>query len=201
MTPSPTLLHTTHWERYDRHVVRHSRLIPTLALLLLASTAGTWAQRLPITTYTTADGLLGDRIRRVVRDSRGYLWICQRRGLSRFDGERFTSYGPEQGLPEAAINDLLESSDGTYLLATGDGLYRFDPLASERLFARLATGETSEPWLARLAEDGEGRVWAGTDAGLQHLEFVGNRVYVGRASAVTNPIRQPKTTLSSTYCW
>jgi ligand-binding sensor domain-containing protein/two-component sensor histidine kinase len=163
--------------------VRRGRIIPTLVLLLLASTASAWAQRLPITAYTTADGLLGDRIRQIVRDSRGYLWICQRRGLSRFDGQRFKSYGPEHGLPEAAVSDLLETSDGTYLLATGEGVYRFDPLASEGLFARLATGETTEPWLNSLAEDSEGRLWAGTDAGLHRLELVGDRVRWTRAGS------------------
>jgi ligand-binding sensor domain-containing protein/two-component sensor histidine kinase len=156
--------------------VRHSRLTPTLVLLLLASTAGTLAQRLPITTYTTADGLLSDRIQRIVRDSRGYLWICQRRGLSRFDGQRFKSYGPEHGLPEAVVTDLFETSDGTYLLATGDGLYRFAPIGSERLFVRLAVDEKREPRFVALAEDSEGRLWAGTDAGLRRFELDGDRV-------------------------
>jgi hypothetical protein len=39
-----------------------------------------------------------------VRDSRGFLWFCTREGLSRFLGYTFTTYGTEQGLPNALIS-------------------------------------------------------------------------------------------------
>jgi ligand-binding sensor domain-containing protein len=47
------------------------------------------AERLPIKTYTTADGLPHSSIHRIVRDSRGFLWFCTGDGLSRFDGLLF----------------------------------------------------------------------------------------------------------------
>src|SRR6266581_5177733 len=72
------------------------------------------AERLPIKTYTTADGLARDQASRIVRDSRGLLWFCTVEGLSRFDGYRFTSYGREDGLPHADISDILEDRQGGY---------------------------------------------------------------------------------------
>jgi len=33
------------------------------------------AERLPIKTYTTADGLSQDSVNRIVRDSRGFPWF------------------------------------------------------------------------------------------------------------------------------
>lgn len=44
------------------------------------------AERLPIKIYTPADGLAHEQIKRIVRDSRGFLWFCTADGLSRFDG-------------------------------------------------------------------------------------------------------------------
>jgi ligand-binding sensor domain-containing protein len=70
------------------------------------------ADRLPVKTYTTADGLVSNRISRIVRDSRGYLWFCTENGLSRFDGSRFINYTFEQGLPDDEVNDLLETRGG-----------------------------------------------------------------------------------------
>ena len=44
------------------------------------------AERLPIKTYTVADGLAHNEVNKIVRDSRGFLWFCTADGLSRFDG-------------------------------------------------------------------------------------------------------------------
>src|SRR5213593_2154527 len=72
------------------------------------------AEHLPIRTYTIADGLPGDQINRIVRDSRGFLWFCTQEGLSRFDGYRFTNYATDQGLPNPRVLDLLETRSGVY---------------------------------------------------------------------------------------
>ena len=55
------------------------------------------------------------QIHRIVRDSRGYLWFCTREGLSRFDGHGFTTYGIDEGLPSAVINDLDRNEGGNLL--------------------------------------------------------------------------------------
>ena len=50
------------------------------------------AERLPIKTYTVADGLLRDSVQKIKQDSRGFLWFCTAEGVSRFDGESFTNF-------------------------------------------------------------------------------------------------------------
>ena len=85
------------------------------------------AERLPIKTYTTADGLAHNNINRIVRDSRGFLWFCTAEGLSRFDGYTFTNYTTDQGLPQRNITDFLETRGGQFWLSTNAGLVRFDP--------------------------------------------------------------------------
>jgi len=49
------------------------------------------AELLPIRSYNTSDGLAGDRINKIVVDSRGFVWFGTPEGLSRFDGHRFVS--------------------------------------------------------------------------------------------------------------
>ena len=99
-----------------------------LLTLFLAAPTAVLAERLPIKTYTTADGLPRDQIMRIVRDSHGFLWFCTPDGLSRFDGYTFTNYGVEQGLPHPTINDLLETRSGVYWVATnGGGVCRLNP--------------------------------------------------------------------------
>ncbi|HWO03008.1 MAG TPA: two-component regulator propeller domain-containing protein, partial [Blastocatellia bacterium] len=135
----------------------------------------TQAEQLRIRTYTTADGLAYNVVRRIVRDSRGFLWFCTAAGLSRFDGHSFITYGTEHGLPEISVNDLLETRDGVYWVATnGGGVCSFNPQYStsategaKGLFTTYPVGD--EPATNRvnlLYEDRAGEVWAGTDAGL-----------------------------------
>src|SRR5713226_3827496 len=88
------------------------RALRLLLLLLAALSRVPFArgELLPVRTYTIADGLAHNEVNRIVRDSRGFLWFCTADGLSRFDGYTFANYGTGQGLPDANVTDLLETS-------------------------------------------------------------------------------------------
>jgi len=157
-----------------------------LVVALLAVSMPVRAERLPIKTYTTADGLTHNRVSKVVRDSRGFLWFCTGDGLSRFDGYTFTNYGTDQGLPNRAVTDFLETSKGEYWIATGAGLVRFNPNAApeHRVIYANDTDARTRPMFSVIAndEDGptrsvtvllenhDGAIWCGTDKGLYRLE-------------------------------
>src|SRR5579859_5247929 len=90
-------------------VRRKAYVLLLLAGLFFPISINLQAERLPIRTYTTADGLANDHINRIRRDSRGFLWFCTDEGLSRFDGYTFISYTTNDGLPNPHVNDLLET--------------------------------------------------------------------------------------------
>jgi len=152
-----------------------------LVSLLFAATSVATAERLPIKTYTTADGLARNHVSRIVRDSHGFLWFCTSDGLSRFDGYNFTSYRVEDGLPFPAVNDMLEAGNGIYWLATnGGGVVRLDLNAGSAAIAdgsnkpRFATCSVGDSAAARrvnsLYQDRAGNLWAATDGGLFRLD-------------------------------
>lgn len=163
------------------------RLLLACGLIMAAAGFGR-CERLPLKTYTTADGLVSNRISRIVRDSRGYLWFCTENGLSRFDGVAFTNYTTEQGLPDNGVDDLVETRDGTYWMATGKGLCRYNPkgLASpgsqrlpgtEPMFVVYHPDGDQITWAIKsLYEDRSGTLWCGTWRGLYRLERIGNEV-------------------------
>ena len=117
------------------------------------------AERLAVHTYTVADGLAGDQVTTIVQDSRGFLWIGTRTGLSRFDGVRFRSFGTDDGLPHESVSAILEASDGTLYLGTRDGLVRMLPERSVEGLAFTPFPGAPERIFA-LAEDAAGRIWA-----------------------------------------
>src|SRR5215510_11733108 len=124
---------------------RIPRLIARIAWsasILLALIAHTRAERLPIKSYTTADGLVRDHIIRIVQDSKGFLWFCTSEGLSRFDGYKFTNYGTEDGLAGRVVFDFLEARAGVYWAATNGGLCRFIP---DALPGRASVAQEAAP--------------------------------------------------------
>lgn len=150
------------------------------------------AERLPLKLFSTADGLPHNTINRIVRDSRGFLWLCTEEGLSRFDGYAFTNYGTEHGLPHTSINDLLETRAGEFWVATNGGLVRFNPkgtpsagvvytdgaatnASASMMFTTVVPKE--EGRLARvfsvLHEGRDGTIWGGTFKGLYRLDRTG----------------------------
>ena len=135
------------------------------AALLLAAAALAFARQLPIRVYTTADGLAGGEIRRVVRDSHGYLWFCTNEGLSRFDGYRFFNYGTEDGLPNNTIFDIAEGPDGRWWVATHRGLAEFHPATAPR-FTLHPLAEKKNASVRRLLIDRRGQLWVGAYDGL-----------------------------------
>src|SRR5438128_2175910 len=160
-----------------------NRILWALGLLLVVSQI-TRAERLPIKSYTTADGLAHNVVNKIVRDSRGFLWFCTREGLSRFDGYSFTNYGIRQGLPSANVNDLLETREGVYWVATAGGLCRFNPLgkpqarinhtdgrsADDAMFSVDFTGDDARSkYVSSLLQDRSGVIWCGTQNGLYRL--------------------------------
>jgi ligand-binding sensor domain-containing protein/two-component sensor histidine kinase len=161
------------------------QLCALTASIFVAVTAAR-TERLPIRAYTAADGLVDERVKCIVPDSRGFLWFCGPDGLSRFDGQAFTTYGVPQGLAYTRINDFLETSRGGYWVATnGGGVYRFTPLlrgplkhddgrtgAEERSrFTAFPVGDGPQTNRVNvLHEDRSGWLWAGTDGGLFVLD-------------------------------
>ena len=153
------------------------RLTMACGALLIASEHA-HAQRLPITYYSTSDGLAHYDVNRIVRDSRGFLWFCTRDGLSRFDGREFVNWGVDDGLPVGDVNDLLETPDGLFWIATDGGLVRFDPNGTKRRKEGGRAGATGmfttyipseDPRTARvsaLQRDSSGALWVGTAGGL-----------------------------------
>jgi PAS domain S-box-containing protein len=99
-----------------------------MRLLVAAMLAATCAPgvELPVKLYSTADGLVSNRVGPVFSDSRGFLWFGTEDGLSRFDGSRFVNFGTEQGLPYPVVTWMLEVRDGIFWVATNDGIARLD---------------------------------------------------------------------------
>lgn len=167
-----------------------ARLTRAVLICLVALTflhSPTRAERLPIRTYSVADGLANNTVNKIVRDSRGFLWFCTADGISRFDGYEFKNFGTNQGLPHPFVNDLIETRSGEYWVATNGGLVRFNPrgVPTPSVSYINNSSSTEQPLfsvvlpedpdrraraITVLFEDRSGTLWCGTTKGLYRLE-------------------------------
>ncbi len=75
-------------------------------------------QQLPFISYTPADGLVNNRVRSMYQDSKGRLYFLTFDGLSVYDGARFINYTANEGLSNELVNDVLEITPDSLLIAT-----------------------------------------------------------------------------------
>ena len=87
-----------------------------LIILICSLFAGLAQTTGNIAAYTVRNGLSNNTINKIIRDSRGFLWIATAEGLNRFDGTHFVSFFSDAAdgntLSGNNVIDLLEYAPG-----------------------------------------------------------------------------------------
>jgi len=80
-----------------------------------------------ITNYTVDEGLPSNECHEVVQDTLGYIWIATDRGLVKWDGYEFKTYGPEDGLTDISVLLLEFGPDSTlWMMTLSNKIFRYD---------------------------------------------------------------------------
>jgi len=99
--------------------VRHLLFIVCQLFFLLS-----WAERgsaYVYRQYTISDNLISNNVFHVFRDSKGYLWFCTDKGISRYDGNAFRNYTVLEGLTDNTVFNVSEDSAGRLWVYTFNG--------------------------------------------------------------------------------
>jgi len=128
------------------------------------------------TNFTTADGLAGNQVLKIIEDSRGALWIGTRHGVSRYgfdtpkatqpkDGKTFTNLTERDGLAGSEVFAIAEDWEGNLWFGTNQGISRYDG----KKFTRFTTkdGLTVEKpidiadivYVSNILKDREENLW------------------------------------------
>ncbi|MBA4312738.1 MAG: hypothetical protein C0417_08920 [Chlorobiaceae bacterium] len=121
---------------------------------------------LPFRTYTIKDGLVGNRVRALMQDSKGFIWIGTTEGLSVYDGTNFQNYSKANGFPVGTVLSIYESGNqpgNIWLSVAGEGVVRFSD--DTAVVYKIGT-ENYQNYVFCFYEDPSGTLWCGTRYGL-----------------------------------
>lgn len=118
--------------------------------------AGLWAQKYNFVNLNVEHGLIQSQANALCQDKQGHLWIATIGGVSRFDGQRFTSYSMNDGLPSNLCLSILCDHKGQIWVGTQNGLTRYDGFHFRNYtFSKEPQGNE----IHSIAEDPQGRIW------------------------------------------
>ncbi len=79
-----------------------------IILIFLFSNSGVISQSFLYKNYTQNQGLPSNETYKVLKDTKGYIWIASDRGISKFNGKYFHNYTTKDGLPDNSTIGLYE---------------------------------------------------------------------------------------------
>lgn len=111
--------------------------------------------------------LLNDWIKALCLDSRGMLWICTTNGLAMMhpDGNVFNSRGWNALLEGTQCYAVCEAADGSMLVGTENGLYRYD-WKRNQIEEASGTEALHDKMICAMVTDRKGQVWIATSMGI-----------------------------------
>ena len=118
-----------------------------------------------IETFTANNGMPSSRVRQIVQDRNGAIWLAtEKDGICRFAENRARCFGTDKGLSSNDVMNLAVDREGTLWVGTNDrGINRVTP----RLVSPLSVAEgLFDKNVYPILETKSGDIWIGTNSAL-----------------------------------
>ena len=141
--------------------------IPIIFLLVLLPGHHAFSQQYPFVHYSPREGLVSNRTRFMIQDSKGLLYISTYGGLSVYDGSRFSNYTTDDGLASNLINDIVEmGDDSVWIVPNSEKLHYL----KKGVIRNVITSDGFYPIINKIIHCTDGFYYALADQGLFRFE-------------------------------
>lgn len=172
-------------------------LLIFLLQLVLYSTYSQISNTVNLFKYTQKDGLPSYNVRKVIQDTKGFIWLGTQDGLSRFDGNRFLNYSKSSGLKNKIcgvdVRAIIEDSvrQLIWVLPAEVGINAINANTNEVVLTAPIPDSGPEDWNISMIMH-EDELWIGTSTGV--------KIYNIKTNAYEPPLVLPeKPTTSTTF--
>jgi signal transduction histidine kinase/ligand-binding sensor domain-containing protein len=112
-------------------------------------------------TFSAPQGLQALFVQELLEAPDGAIWVASQQGIAEIRGEQVLNYGPEQGIPAAAIQSLALDAENRVLVGNRHGLFRKE---GDRFSPVVLPGGWNGRPIRFLAHDQVRGLWLGDDA-------------------------------------
>lgn len=119
-------------------------------------------------------GLAQSPISAIVKDSKGFIWLGNWKGLTRYDGYEFKNFHHDNNnrasLSNNRVNSIFKDRNGELWIGTSNGLNLYD--ATTETFKRIDIRNIKggRNFISSVYEDSYGHMWTATFAGIRQLD-------------------------------
>ena len=165
-----------------------------MLLILCVQANGQQRENIHLRKYTQEQGLSSYNVRKVIQDSKGFLWVATQAGLDRFDGNNFTSYKksnpPKHGLAGIDIRELIEDSihNRLWVLPGENGINVISTLAGNVINNIPVKQQSPDDWNLSMELESD-HLYIGTSIGVKVYSIKENRFEKNLALPQTNIIK------------
>ena len=116
-----------------------------------------------VTHITTEDGIANNTVRNIYQDSNGFIWLATLNGLSRYDGNSFVNFRPEEeqdkiSLADRRVKEISEDKNGFLWIYTNPELFSCYDLRKEQFIDFTGCGEHRQYYSCKY-EATNGDIW------------------------------------------
>ena len=172
-----------------------------LPLLYLLPCFSQKTERIHLTKYKQSNGLPSYNVRKVLQDSKGFMWVATQDGVSRFDGREFINYSKSSKAKHricgVEVRELIEDSINNLLwvLPTEIGLNAINLITGNVVLTAPIPDTDTEEWNICMLKDGR-KILLGTSTGVRIFDIL-TKKYIGKLSL---PCQSNSTTFFETRC-
>lgn len=126
-------------------------------------------QTLSLDFFSEKEGLGGNNVLKITKDTKGNLWFaCSGGYLTKYDGENFTKYTEEDGVKPFILCVTADKLGNIYFGGYTSGLYKYDGTEFTN-YTSAESGLRAETPYALIADD-ENNIWIGTSYGVEKFD-------------------------------
>ena len=143
-------------------------------MMLIMCCAMTHAQDIRFKHLSFREGLAQSPISSIVKDSRGFVWLGNWKGLTRYDGYEFKTFNhnnaDRKSISNNRVNSICEDRDHRLWIGTSNGLNRYDPVHESFTRFDIRNIKGGRNYIASVYQDSHHNIWAATFAGIKLVD-------------------------------
>jgi len=139
-----------------------------------------------LNTYYTSNGLISNEVLSLTKDLAGNIWVGTSAGISKFDGDQWTSYNQVNGIPSFAINSVCSMSNGHVWAATWGGGVAIYNGSSWSVTTEM--NGLIDNYVNVIKQAPDGKIWVGTASGITVFNGASKTNYTTSNGLVDNQV-------------